>query len=123
MPDKYILDLDGEPVAVDDVLIWGEWFERASRDRSRIVKQDFVEEPAPDAVSIRGCVGVSTVFLGLDHNFMGSGPPILWESLVSGTSLDGEMQRYTSRAAALQGHAALLERVRAAYELERGGRP
>jgi len=118
-PKHYILDDDGEPVAVTDIMVWGKWFERASRDRSRVLKQDFVEEDAPADVSIPGVVGVSTVFLGLDHNWSLTGPPVLWESLVSGTSLDGEMQRYTSRGAALAGHEVLLARVRAAYEKER----
>jgi len=118
-PDKYILDLNGEPVAVNDVDIWAEWFERASRDGSRILKQDFVEgEDGAAHFSLKDRVGVSTVFLGLDHQW-GDGPPILWESLVSGTSLDGQMQRYTSRADALRGHDALLEEVRAAYDHER----
>jgi len=118
MTYKYILDLDGNPVPVDDVTIWGEWFERASRDGSRIVKQDFVEGNDGAAhFSLKGRVGVSTVFLGINHQW-GSGPPILWESLVSGTSLDGEMHRYTSRADALRGHEVLLARVRAAYDTE-----
>jgi hypothetical protein len=109
--DKYILNDDGEPVPCEDILIWGEWFERTQHDRSRVVRQDYAEA--------EGSVGVSTVFLGLDHNYSASGPPVLWESLVFGTSLDGAMQRYTSRADALRGHAELLARVRAAYEQER----
>ena len=113
--DKYILNDDGDPVACSDYRIWAEWFERTQRDRSRVLKQDYAEEEATT-------VGVSTVFLGLDHNFTGDGPPVLWESLVFGTSLDGEMQRYSTRAHALQGHDHLLRRVRAAYAAERRDR-
>ena len=54
---------------------------------------------------------VSTVFLGLDHNYSPFGPPVLWESLVFGGPLDGEMDRYSSRAQALAGHQALCQRV------------
>jgi hypothetical protein len=57
------------------------------------------------------------VFLGLDHNF-GQGPPVLWETLVFGTSMDGEMRRYTSREAAVAGHADMLDAVRKAWSRE-----
>jgi len=108
---KYILDDEGQPVRCDDLLIWAAWFENSAHDRSRVIKQDYAEE------SDR--VGVSTVFLGLDHAF-GGGPPVLWESMVFGTSLDGTTARYTSRADALRGHDAMLARVRAVYDEERG---
>ena len=54
---------------------------------------------------------MSTVFLGLDHNF-GGGTPILWETLVFGGPLDGEMSRYETRLQAMQGHEAMVARVR-----------
>ena len=103
IPERYerywILNDAGEPEPVADVLVWGSWFERASRDRSRIIAQDRDEQPgAPDVL-------VSTVFLGLDHNFNLSGAPVLWETLILGGPADGYMRRYTSRAAALAGHA------------------
>jgi len=106
----YILDESGEPQPVDDVLVWTAWFERASHDGSRIVKQDYAEG------SVRE--GVSTVFLGIDHNHTLRGAPVLWESLVFGTSLDGEQQRYRSKADALRGHEELLQRVSAAWKDE-----
>jgi len=95
----WILNDAGEPEPVEDVIVWGLWFERASRDRSRIVAQDRDEQPgAPDVL-------VSTIFLGLDHNFRLSGPPVLWETMILGGPEDGYQRRYTSRAAALAGHA------------------
>ena len=100
----WILNANGDPEPTDDPIVWSVWFERASRDRSRIVAQDRDERKgAPDVL-------VSTVFLGLDHAFTG-GPPVLWETLVMGGRLDGEMVRYTSRDAALVGHAAMCRRV------------
>lgn len=105
-PDKYILDAHGDPVPCDDVIAWSIWFERASRDRSRIVAHD-KDESDPN-----GTILVSTVFLGLDHQW-GDGPPVLWETLVLGGPLDGEMNRYSSRAAALRGHQLMCERVAA----------
>jgi hypothetical protein len=97
---KYILDVRGEPVPCDDVAAWAFWFETADRR----VAQDMDE--GEGAAGVR----VSTVFLGLDHAFAG-GPPILWESLVFGGALDGEQRRYTSRAAALEGHQELCRLV------------
>lgn len=58
---------------------------------------------------------MSTVFLGIDHAFSG-GLPVLWETIVFGGPLDGEMDRYTSRADALAGHQVMCARVRAALE-------
>jgi hypothetical protein len=93
---KYILDEHGEPVSCDDTLAWGRWFEAADRQ----LAHDEIE----------GGGRVSTVFLGLDHNF-GGGPPLLWETMVFGGPLDGEGDRYASRTAALRGHAAMLARA------------
>jgi hypothetical protein len=98
----FILDDQGEPRPCDDVLVWGLWFETAERT----VKQTTMVYP--DGVSVL----VSTVFLGLNHNFHAIGLPVLWETLVFDGPLDGEMERYTSRAAALAGHQAMCARVR-----------
>lgn len=52
-----------------------------------------------------GTVRVSTVFLGLDHNFFG-GEPILWETMIFWPEHDlhNWQRRYSSHAAAEQGH-------------------
>jgi len=89
----YVLDDDRRPRAVEDVLTWARWFETAERT----VASDHV-----------GDVHVSTVFLALDHNFGLEGPPVLWETMVFGGALDQECWRYTSREAALAGHAEAL---------------
>jgi len=105
----YVLTDAGEPERTDDVLVWSEWFERATRDRTRIVAQDLDEQPgAPDVL-------VSTVFLGLDHAFDG-GTPVLWETMILGGPEDGYQRRYTSRQAAIDGHAA-------ACRIARRGKP
>src|SRR5262245_45041879 len=65
--DKYILDHRGEPVLEPDLLVWAKWFER----RDRFVNKTPV-----------GPYTVSTVFLGIDHNFFGQDEPILWETMV-----------------------------------------
>lgn len=87
--------------------MWARWFEQASRDRSRIIAHDKNERRSPEEPEIL----VSTVFLGLDHNF-GDGPPHLWETMILGGPLDQYQERYSSREAALEGHARACERVR-----------
>ena len=67
--DKYILNEQGVPVVEPDLMKWGRWF--SDRRDQRIVKQEMV-----------GDLKVSTVFLGLDHNFSPKGPPVLWETMV-----------------------------------------
>lgn len=64
---KYIL-VDREPVPVpcEHLLLWADWMERARR---RV------------ALTQVGPCTVSTVFLGLDHNYFG-GPPLLFETMV-----------------------------------------
>lgn len=99
MTDKYILD-GHTPKPVDDIREWGIWFETADR---RVAKTDVNGDE------------VSTVFLGLDHNW-GDGAPILFETLVFGGPLDGEMDRYTQWEVAEKGHAKMVERVKEAQK-------
>jgi len=112
MLGHYLLDADGNPQPCDDLLAWCRWYERASKDRSRVVAAD--KDEGPDG----GEILISTVFLGLDHNFDASGPPVLWETMVFGGALDGETVRYASRAAALAGHQTMSALVREALKNE-----
>ena len=59
-----------------------------------------------------GGVGVSTVFLIYDHNYTGSGAPILFETRVFGGPMDGECVRYTTKAEAMMGHLDMVLRVK-----------
>lgn len=55
---------------------------------------------------------VSTVWLGLDHQY-GDGPPLIFETMVfPGKDDIGELdcERYSTEADALAGHAALCEK-------------
>jgi hypothetical protein len=63
-------------------------------------------------------VEVSTVFLGLDHQF-GEGPPLLFETMVFAQqdmgreALEALTQRYSTWHEAEQGHEAVCGQVRA----------
>lgn len=48
---------------------------------------------------------VSTVFLALDHDLSGKGPPVLYETMIFGGPRDDYQERYCTRAEAEAGHA------------------
>ena len=98
----YIL-VDRVAVPVADFMEWAQRFE--TQDEERIVAQ----------VEI-GDVFVSTVFLGLDHNF-GTGPPWLFETMVFGGDFDQYQYRYSTWAEAEAGHAVAVGMVE--HERER----
>jgi len=87
-----------EVVPVADCLEWAQWYEKSDRQ----VARDDIDT-----------VVVSTVFIGLDHQF-GDGPPLLFETLVFGGKLDGQMDRYSTWDEATAGHIAMMVRVQLA---------
>lgn len=89
--------LDGKiPIPVD-LLVWARWLEEHRADR--IIKQETV-----------GNCWVSTVFLGLNHNYLDDGPPLLFETMVFAEKdskrdyNDLYMDRYSTWELALEGH-------------------
>lgn len=84
----YILDENGDPKVVEDILEWGEWFETADRIA---------------ALDEMNGIRVSTVFLGLNHNF-GQGLPLLWETMIFGGDHEGYQDRYSTLDEAKEGH-------------------
>jgi hypothetical protein len=104
---KYILD-GHTPVPCEDVLEWGAWYEDPSHRRVGLTDV--------------GMFHVSTVFLGIDHNFQGEGAPILFESMVfyeSGKKGDGVLdlqRRYATWEEAERGHERVIGFVRENYD-------
>lgn len=47
---------------------------------------------------------VSTVWLGIDHNWMGRGLPIIFETMIFGGPYDQAQERYATELAAQEGH-------------------
>lgn len=91
---KYIM-VDGTVTEEHDLLAWGRWYETAKRKIAN---------------TIGGGIKVSTVFLAMDHQF-GDGPPLLFETMVFGGPIDGDMDRYSTREEAETGHAAMVKKV------------
>lgn len=94
----YMLDEDHNIVVTNDIYEW----EKSLDYENRRIAEDFV-------MGVR----ISTVFLGIDHGWDEHGPPILFETMVFGGNLDGEIDRYPTYKESKQGHADMLRRVRA----------
>jgi len=98
MNDKYILD-GHKPVPCDDLMKWANWMGVADRHVAKTQVSDDIT--------------VSTVFLGLNHNY-GEGDLLLFETMVFGGSLDEGMERYTTWEQAEKGHKRWVEKAQAA---------
>jgi len=88
--------LDGQIPVKCDMYKWATWNNGPNRD----VKKTNI-----------GDIKISTVFLGLDHNW-GQGPPLLFETMVFGGKLDQEQERYTTWEEAETGHRLMVEKVK-----------
>lgn len=97
--DNMYYKLEGKvAVAVSDTMEWAKCFEADNRH---------VDLTEMDNVY------VSTVFLGINHQY-GEGPPLLFETMVFGGVLDQEQDRYSTWDEAVIGHKNTVERVKAA---------
>src|SRR5262245_25131897 len=116
---RYILDEHRRVIREHDLITWAMWLETADR----LVRRD-ADEAA-------GWV-VSTVFLGLDHQW-GEGPPLVFETMVFAPGRyhrnrpiegsvetsdalrkqwDGAGGRYSTWEEAEEGHRRIVERLR-----------
>jgi hypothetical protein len=82
---NYILDENRNPVMAD-LDTWCKWIEKAERH----VGDEKV-----------GPYRISTVFLGLDHNYHDYGQPILWETMIFRSPADenDELDQYSRTVA------------------------
>lgn len=102
---KYILDDAGNPKEESDLIKWGKWLENSGEKRR--VAYDIISKKC----------AVSTVFLGLDHNYSGVGLPILFETMVFGMPEDDEeCERYCTREEAIIGHKKILKKYQRKYQ-------
>lgn len=96
MSDKYILE--GHKVVPADLATWSKWFEKAGD--ARTVRKTTI-----------GAVDVSTVFLGLDHNYGEKGPPLIFETMIFGGAHDEYQDRCSTWEEAEAMHAKACELV------------
>lgn len=96
-------DRNGQPMS--DVIEWARMFEDDA------IRRVALDEVVCGDESVR----VSTVFLGLDHNW-GSGPPMIFETMVFGgpERIDQWQIRYPTEETAKLGHAAVVDALRRA---------
>lgn len=88
-------DRAGQPIT------FTQWVELLVPENQRVAKSEVGE-----AV-------VSTVWLGLDHNFGGDGPPLIFETMILGGTLDQQQWRYSTEAEARAGHEHAVKLARA----------
>ena len=97
----YILDENGNPKKLGYDCKTGEWAEFMMNTGKRQLAKDLL-----------GDVLISTVFLGIDHNYAGTSEPVLWETMIFGGQHAGYQKRYTSKEQALEGHKEAVELVK-----------
>lgn len=97
-----------------DLMTWAKWFQENHHSPDRIVKQE----------TLANGYEISTVFLGIDHNFMDTGDPLLFETMVfkpkrkkitlgKRTRMvreDADMNRYHTWQEAEKGHQEMVKR-------------
>lgn len=112
-PDKSVTPIPGRLGDNSAMLEWGREFEKFE---NRIVAQDYVDGRL-----------VSTVFLGQDHGYSDSGPPILFETMAFSNETktfkwknherqyheELDICRYSTWDEAVAGHARILAETRA----------
>ncbi len=97
MLDNYYYNLvNGKPIPVS----FKEWIFQDKKESWRVGLTDCGNN-----------VTVSTVFLGLNHNW-GDGEPLLYETMVFGGKLHNEMERYSTVEQAREGHERMVQRVK-----------
>jgi len=94
---QYILD-GHRAVPCPDLETWGRWMGTTDRVVARTTVREEIE--------------VSTVFIGLDHQF-GNGSPLLFETMVFRNGDGQDMDRYSTWDEAIDGHQRMVARVQA----------
>lgn len=106
----YILTKTGKVRPIKDVRKWAKWFESAGLKRL-----------VGDTNVLESGVRVSTVFLGLDHNFGLEGKPILFETMIFGSDkkiFKEYQERYCTPEEAEKGHRAAVRFVKKVFKFK-----
>ena len=92
-PDDRYYDRQGQPISL--------------RHWCLLLGDDEYKRVAEDVFVMGEPVRVSTVWLGLNHNWTG-GPPLIFETMCFGGTHDLHAWRYTTEEQALEGHAEVV---------------
>lgn len=111
-----------EPVGVEDFMEWALWWEEAIKDFDANLRVDktIVEPPTrfdEDGNALDG-VYVSSVFLGIDHNWFDRGPAIVFETMIFGGAMSDHQWRAATWQDAQENHRRA---VALAWEAKRQG--
>jgi hypothetical protein len=87
---------------ITDMLEWARLFNDISYSRIGFLELLSKEEK----------ITISTVWLGINHSFSRSGLPLIFETMVFGSPLDGEQERYSTLEEAQEGHRIMVEWVK-----------
>jgi len=87
-------------IPTDDLMEWARWFNNID---NRCVAYDEVGDSI-----------ISTVCTGFDYSFSPEGPPLVFETMISGGILNGEIECYSTWDQAVEGHKRMVKRVRLA---------
>lgn len=90
-------DKQGNPMELDA------WAHKLDDREYKVVEQTHLKS---------GDVLVSTVWLGIDHNFLGEGPPLIFETMVFGDGEDDYTERYSTEEQARAGHVRIVAELR-----------
>jgi len=126
---NYILD-GHTPVLEEDLIKWFRWFESSVTQRQvgfttfenrepwiSLAEKELkkMQEFMPNWKTDTELIRVSTVFLGLDHQYF-AGPPILFETMIFHGPLNEYQERYETWDEASKGHDIAVEKVRKALD-------
>lgn len=97
-----VYDKAGQPID------WDRWRELKFADDYARIGLD-VWPPIDAEPGAAPLVTISTVWLGLDHNYSMHGPPIIFETMIFGGPLSNECTRYATEEQAQAGHRRTVE--------------
>ena len=95
MSDWY--DIDGNPVKLQQL-------------NNKLGNPEYRHIGRHEIPTRQGNILVSTVWIGLDHNY-GDGPPLIFETMIFGGDRDQECHRYSTRQEAVEGHSLVVQSV------------
>lgn len=107
MPN-YILNEDHTYTRCENLMEFANWFKKSSE------VDPVTHKPARhvDITIFAGPITVSTVFLGMDHNFNFSGKPILFETMIFGIENDSYQTRCSTWEEAIEMHKKAVKYVK-----------